>query len=838
MANRYKEEWDQFINDSDNMYKYISGAYMDEITGRYLSVGSSFDYFDSMRFAEILGYRRLNNDTLTANSIRLSLNHFLDQAHKAQSCVGYFIINENSNIHIYYAAEPSCRLKIEDSLRETVPDIITENRFIGINEVKKRSIYGGIVTGVPGKQSFYIDQVISENREIDFVIAIIARPVSNAIRDNYFNGLQEIINNCKHAGSLEKRFGKDSGYSVVISIPSCSILSEYAEKEKERYEKRNSLWEYCTLFGSSNEENADTLGSALAGSINYSGAGVKQTGNYYMIDNNPLKGGKYGLSRARFDSMEDRVDTRLLKSSLTSYIFSDELSDLIKLPIHEHVGFRVVDISPGINDARVFSINPPEVHGDTIEIGTIDGSGKSYMIGLRQLTEHLLVAGATGSGKTNTIKQIITRASDRHISFCVIEPEKKHYWNLIGRDKFLKVYSTSFDGEPLYLNILEPEEGMSIGNHMGDLFDIFAGLFEMEEATRGGFLGLLKYTYARFGWKEEDIVNKRDIRNKRFPTLKDLLRYLPDFCNMNLVYGDEVRNNIEGSVKLRLEELCTGDIKQILVSGKNITGEALCTGPTVIELDSLSARSKAVVSGIILAKAFRYIKQCDYTDDLKHLIVVEEAHNIFRKRSEYPSPYNITSEYFCRLLDTIRSYGTGVIIADQRVDDIDKTAIADAGTIIAHRLSEHNDIDDLADPMQLGNTRKLYLRSLDAGECIVSKGGSNSVCKIKVNKYGLYPIKNYACIMCKHRALCNYDEVETKLSSKAGIIPQTAKRIIINSQDMKKMNRIIDAFMVEADINGYDRGCALGYIMKPGFCLGSVSLKRRIIYSYLSAREE
>ena len=93
MANRYKEEWDQFINDSDNMYKYISGAYMDEITGRYLSVGSSFDYFDSMRFAEILGYRRLNNDTLTANSIRLSLNHFLDQAHKAQSCVGYFIIN-------------------------------------------------------------------------------------------------------------------------------------------------------------------------------------------------------------------------------------------------------------------------------------------------------------------------------------------------------------------------------------------------------------------------------------------------------------------------------------------------------------------------------------------------------------------------------------------------------------------------------------------------------------------------------------------------------------------------------------------------------------------------
>ena len=63
---------------------------------------------------------------------------------------------------------------------------------------------------------------------------------------------------------------------------------------------------------------------------------------------------------------------------------------------------------------------------------------------------HTFVTGSTGSGKSNTIYEMVRQASENGIHFMIIEPAKGEYKNIFGSRNDVKVLGSN----PKYAEIL------------------------------------------------------------------------------------------------------------------------------------------------------------------------------------------------------------------------------------------------------------------------------------------------------------------------------------------------------------------------------------------------
>ena len=68
-------------------------------------------------------------------------------------------------------------------------------------------------------------------------------------------------------------------------------------------------------------------------------------------------------------------------------------------------------------------------------------------LSLNSLASHTFITGSTGSGKSNTIYQILDKARDKGAHFLVIEPAKGEYKNVFGKEEDTAVhFSASIAG--------------------------------------------------------------------------------------------------------------------------------------------------------------------------------------------------------------------------------------------------------------------------------------------------------------------------------------------------------------------------------------------------------
>lgn len=102
--------------------------------------------------------------------------------------------------------------------------------------------------------------------------------------------------------------------------------------------------------------------------------------------------------------------------------------------------------------------------------------------------------------------------------------------------------------------------------------------------------------------------------------------------------------------------------------------EQLLSGNTVLELEGLADDAdKAFALGllIIYINEYRSIDtEMDDTQGLRHLLVIEEAHRLLKNVStenneDLGNPKGKAVEHFTNMLAEMRSYGQGVIVAEQ-----------------------------------------------------------------------------------------------------------------------------------------------------------------------------
>ena len=125
--------------------------------------------------------------------------------------------------------------------------------------------------------------------------------------------------------------------------------------------------------------------------------------------------------------------------------------------------------------------------------------------------------------------------------------------------------------------------------------------------------------------------------------------------------------------------------------------------------------------------------------ELSHLLVIEEAHRLLknvnteRSTEEIGNPKGKAVEHFTNMIAEMRSYGQGVMIAEQIPTKLAPDVIKNSSNKIIQRLVAADDQNLVASTIGLNDKDALYIGGLTVGEALCHKEGMSLPVKIKIN---------------------------------------------------------------------------------------------------------
>lgn len=828
MPNYYTDRYNAFIEQAEDIYTFLVGSYMDGLENHLLDYGTANISVDGMQFIRILQYRKTGSEQNDFALIAASMRANLQYCSSLGAAFGYFIVSNHDEYAIYLAIEGASSNKFVRNLESSVRDFSFDPGFIAARELKKLASYGGIICGDIECQEIIADRILSVLRGVNGIIGLIAVPMEKAEIVDYVDALSSLkqatkflLENDSLTYSSQSRKTNRRSYSYVPEIDA------YLDNAIEYYRQpQESFWKTCLWYGCDCQEKVDLLGRSIVAVLNASNKNTTERARSYITVENPLRNAAMSIPTADYSLVNYPLPEALRKPSLVSYVSTTHLASLAQLPAYSVNGFDAIELEKNNNSLHLFDLNHTVSDERTIEIGKISDTATPFSIKINDLMEHLLITGATGAGKTNTVMTLIRGIHNEHIPLLIIEPSKKDYWHLASEIREMKVYSFGRDAELLRINPLTPEDGTLIGNHIDSLDYAFSGAFEMEPATRLGLHGLLVHTYEQFGWRANDIACASRMA---YPKIKDMIAFLPDFCQTKLPYGDEVQSNILGSLYNRLSSLDSGMVGEAMNADNPITGKDLCSGTTLVELDDLSLETKPFVAMLIMIKAEQHLRQRDAAESLQNVIVLEEAHNVFASSTgrQGRTAHEQASRYFGNMLSQIREYGTGLIIADQGASQIDSTAVSNTKIKIIHSIVDRNDIDQVAFALNLSDAQRHLFPQLGTGEAVIAVRGERNVSRVKINHLRYAPIQNIACMGCQKRFWCeNFNTVHNTDSPRWSLYAHQVYDKRNNPSALK--NTVISVSQFLRQPTG-DTRCLLGALLAEESIRCNEREKRRIV---------
>ncbi len=112
----------------------------------------------------------------------------------------------------------------------------------------------------------------------------------------------------------------------------------------------------------------------------------------------------------------------------------------------------------------------------------------------------------------------------------------------------------------------------------------------------------------------------------------------------------------------------------------------------------------------------------DPPDGLRHVTVVEEAHRLLR-RVDGRGATSQSVELFANLLAEIRSYGEGIVVAEQIPSKVIPDLIKNTALKVVHRLPAADDRDAVGGTMNLSEAQSEYVVTLPPGRAAVFVDG-------------------------------------------------------------------------------------------------------------------
>lgn len=357
------------------------------------------------------------------------------------------------------------------------------------------------------------------------------------------------------------------------------------------------------------------------------------------------------------------------------------------------------------------------------------------------LTSHVFVTGSTGSGKSNTVYQILSEAKEKEKKFLVIEPAKGEYKNVFGNKKDVKVYGTNRKlTKLLKINPFSFPKDIHVLEHMDRLVEIFNVCWPMYAAMPAILKEAIEKSYEDAGW---DLTESSNPNGEVFPTFADVLQNIKIIIDTS-EYDAQNKGAYKGSLLTRLKSLTNGLNGQIFTS-QGISDSELFDENVIIDLSRVgSQETKALLMGILVLKLQEHrmakANQNEMNADLKHITVLEEAHNLLKRTSTEQSAESSnlagkSVEMLTNAIAEMRTYGEGFIIADQTPALLDMAVIRNTNTKIIMRLPDLTDRELVGKAANLNDEQIIELAKLPCGVAAVYQNEWVEAVLCKVKKY-------------------------------------------------------------------------------------------------------
>ena len=423
-----------------------------------------------------------------------------------------------------------------------------------------------------------------------------------------------------------------------------------------------------------------------------------------------------------------------------------------------------------VNERASFGINVPQEKKQdaTLSLGFIMDKGNEtkqrYRLSLDRLPKHLAVFGLTGSGKTNTVHNLLVQLWKNYkIPFMVIEPAKSEYRALSMTDELkddLLVISAGVNQTsacPLRLNPFTFDPGkdndanrVHLLTHIDRLKATFNASFPMYASMPYILEEAILEIYRERGWDLGRSCNRFiDIYKEDFsayvPTLQDLYLKVKNIVEKK-GYFQEQQMNIQAALQARLSSLMVGSKGEMLNCDKSISSVDLFSRPVIVELENMGDDDeKAFLMGLLVSKLYEYRKATATAMNkgkypFKHILVIEEAHRLLANIPDSSVNMEIANtrgkavSAFVDMLSEIRALGESVFVVDQLPSRLSQNIVKGTGTKIVHRLLAKDDREAVGWTMGLNKDQIDDLCLLKTGECVVSQDGDCKAYMCKVGK--------------------------------------------------------------------------------------------------------
>lgn len=443
-----------------------------------------------------------------------------------------------------------------------------------------------------------------------------------------------------------------------------------------------------------------------------------------------------------------KIDSNIPLVSPAMLISSSELSIQSGIPQKSIPGIPVVKYSTFAREILTYNnIN----NSDSINLGKIFHLGNEehnkVNLDINSLASHTFITGSTGSGKSNAIYRIISELYKKGIKFMVIESAKGEYKNIFGNKNNVRILgSNPYYTELLRINPFSFNKNIHVLEHIDRLIDIFNVCWPMYAAMPAILKEAIENAYILAGWDLDLSTNTYD--NNLFPNFIDVLSCLKNIIDIS-EFSQEVKSNYTGALVTRIKSLTNGITGRIF-SSNEIKDEELFDSNVIIDLSRIgSSETKSMIMGILIIKLSEYRSSVsDMNNDLNHITVLEEAHNILKRTS---TEQNIESanlvgksvEMISNSIAEMRTYGEGFIIADQSPSAVDISAIRNTNTKIILRLPEYSDRDSVGKAASLNDEQIEELSKLQTGVAAVYQNNWIESVLSKIEYYSSDDIKIY-----------------------------------------------------------------------------------------------
>ena len=307
-----------------------------------------------------------------------------------------------------------------------------------------------------------------------------------------------------------------------------------------------------------------------------------------------------------------------------------------------------------------------------------------FALSAGSLNRHVFVCGATGAGKSQTVRRLLEAATAEGVPWLVVEPAKAEYRLMARRlpgTEVIRIRPGEPDAIAAGLNPLEPAvdpagRRFPLQTHADLVKALFVASFQAEEPFPQVLTAALGRVYTEAGW--DLALGEAHPAGAGYPTLTGLQR-AAERVVAEVGYSQRVTDDVLGFIRVRLASLRQGTTGRFLEGGHPLDFAALLQSNVVLEIEDVGDDAdKAFLMGTVLIRLAEHLRLTGRPDlaaghrpahGLAHLTVVEEAHRLLRRpeagAASRAGAAGHAVELFAGLLAEIRAYGEGLVIAEQ-----------------------------------------------------------------------------------------------------------------------------------------------------------------------------